>query len=160
MLEDFLSEPDLTGILAYQNLCLTGNLYPEIARKVFGFEYKNENKRRVKDLFFTLFFTKPRNNKGGIPAFKGKYPGVHKIISQIKMLSEDSNFFPVLLQCLESYYIIERVCKRMKKEFPKAPLFTKHDSVYTTNEFLEQLKIIMDDEALELFGMIPKLNNN
>jgi hypothetical protein len=56
MLEDFLSEPDLTGILAYQNLCLTGNLYPEIARKVFGFEYKNENKRRVKDLFFTLFF--------------------------------------------------------------------------------------------------------
>jgi len=160
MLEDFLSEADLTGVLEFQNLCLTGNLYPEIARNVFGFEYENKNKRRVKDLFFTLFFTKPGNNKQGIPSFKIKYPGVHQIISKIKELSVDSNFFPVLLQCLESYYILERVCKRMNKEFPKAPLFTKHDSVYTTNEFLEQLKLIMDNEALELFGMIPKLNNN
>jgi hypothetical protein len=158
MLEDFLSEPDLTGVLEYQNLCLTGDLYPEIARNVFGFEYENENKRRVKDLFFTLFFTKPGNNRGGVPNFKKQYPGVHHIISQIKGLSNDSNFFPVLLQCLESYYILERVCKRMNLEHPKAPLFTKHDSVYTTDEFVEQLKLIMEDESFKLFGMIPKLN--
>ncbi len=158
MLEDFLSEPDLTGVLAYQNLCLTGNLYPEIARNVFGFEYENENKRRVKDLFFTLFFTKPRNNKGGIPIFKTKYPGVHKIISQIKELGDDSNFFPILLQCLESYYILERVCKRMNKEYPRAPLFTKHDSVYTTEKYLAQLKSIMEEEAMNLFGVVPRLN--
>ena len=159
MLEDFLSEPDLTGVIEFQNLCLTGNLYPEIARNVFGFEYENENKRRVKDLFFTLFFTKPGNNKGGIPIFKTKYPGVHQIISQIKELSVDSNFFPVLLQCLESYYILERVCKRMNKEFPKAPLFTKHDSVYTTEKYLPQLKSIMEEEAMNLFGVVPTLNN-
>jgi hypothetical protein len=55
MLEDFLSEPDLTGVIEFQNLCLTGNLYPEIARNVFEFEYEDKNKRRVKDLFFTLF---------------------------------------------------------------------------------------------------------
>ncbi len=158
MLEDFLSEPDLTGVLEYQNLCLTGDLYPEIARNVFGVEYENKNKRRVKDLFFTLFFTKPGNNRGGISRFKKQYPGVHKIISQIKMLSEDSNFFPVLLQCLESYFILERVCKRMNLEHPKAPLFTKHDSVYTTTEYLDKLKFIMETEAMDLFGIIPKLN--
>jgi hypothetical protein len=158
MLEDFLSEADLTGVIEFQSLCINGELYPEIARDVFGFEYINENKRRVKDLFFTLFFTKPRNNKGGIPAFKGKYPGVHQIISQIKELSEDSNFFPILLQCLESYYILEKVCKRMNKEVPKAPLFTKHDSVYTTEKYLAQLKSIMEEEAMNLFGVVPRLN--
>jgi hypothetical protein len=47
----------------------------------------------------------------------------------------------------------------MNKEYPRAPLFTKHDSVYTTDEFLLQLKLIMEDEAFALFGMIPKLNN-
>jgi hypothetical protein len=158
MLEDFLSEPDLKGVLAFQNFCFTGQLYQEIARNVFGFEYEFENKRRVKDLFFTLFFTKPGNNRNGIPKFKQKYPGIHTIISKIKELSADSNFFPILLQCMESYYIIERVCKRMNKEYPKAPLFTKHDSVYTTHEYLERLKLVMEDEALKLFGVIPRLN--
>ena len=159
MLEDFLSEPDLTGVLEFQSLCINGQLYPEIARNVFEFEYENTNKRKVKDLFFTLFFTKPGNNKGGIPLFKIKYPGVHQIISKIKELSNDSNFFPVLLQCLESYYILEKVCKRMKKEVPKAPLFTKHDSVYTTAEFKAQLKSIMEEEAIDLFGVVPTLHN-
>ena len=86
MLEDFLSESDLTGVLEFQALCVSGQLYQEISREVFGLEYENENKRRVKDLFFTLFFTKPRNNKNGIPAFKTKYPAVHQIISKIKSL--------------------------------------------------------------------------
>ncbi len=159
MLEDFLSEADLTGVLEFQNLCLTGKLYPEIARNVFEFDYTHTNQRRVKDLFFTLFFTKPGNNKGGIPLFKKKYNGVHQIISKIKELSNDSNFFPVLLQCLESYYILEKVCKRMKKEVPKAPLFTKHDSVYTTEKYLVQLKSIMEEEAIDLFGVLPTLHN-
>lgn len=160
MLEDFLSELDFTGVVEFQNLCVTGNLYPEIARSVFDFEYINENKKRVKDLFFTLFFTKPRNNKGGIPKFKERYMGVHKIISKIKGLSPNESFFPVLLQSLESYYILERVCKRLNKEYPQAPIYTKHDSVYTTEEYLDKLKVIMEDEALQLFGMIPKLNHN
>lgn len=158
MLEDFLSEPDLTGVLAFQNFCFTGKLYSEIAQNVFGFEYVNQNKRRVKDLFFTLFFTKPGNNRNGIPKFKQQYPGIHKIISQIKNNSTDPNVFPKLLQCMESYYIIERVCKRMNKEYPKAPLFTKHDSVYTTDENLERLKLVMEDEAIKLFGVVPMLN--
>jgi hypothetical protein len=153
-----LLEPDLTGVLAFQNFCFTGQLYQEIARNVFDFEYVNENKRRVKDLFFTLFFTKPGNNRNGIPKFKVQYPGIHTIISKIKELSVDSNFFPILLQCMESFYIIERVCKRMNKEYPKAPLFTKHDSVYTTDEYLECLKLVMEDEALKLFGVVPRLN--
>lgn len=158
MLEDFLSEPDLTGVLAFQNFCFSGKLYSEIAQNVFGFEYINENKRRVKDLFFTLFFTKPGNNRNGIPKFKQQYPGVHKIISEIKSNSTDPNVFPKLLQSMESYYIIEKVCKRMTKEYPKAPLFTKHDSVYTTDEYLERLKLVMEDEALKLFGVVPMLN--
>jgi hypothetical protein len=48
----------------------------------------------------------------------------------------------------------------MTKEYPKAPLFTKHDSVYTTDEYLERLKSVMEDEALQLFGVVPMLNMN
>ncbi len=157
MLEDFLPEADLKGVLEFQDLCFRGELYQEIALKVFELEY-DSNKRKVKDLFFTLFFTKPKNNRNGIPKFKRKYNGVHHIISSIKNSSDDSNLFPILLQCLESFYILERVCKRMNKEASKAPLFTKHDSVYTTEEYLPKLKHIMQEEALKLFGVVPRLN--
>jgi hypothetical protein len=157
MLEDFLPEADLKGVLEFQDLCFRGELYQEIALKVFELEY-DSNKRKVKDLFFTLFFTKPKNNRNGIPKFKRKYSGVHHIISSIKNSSDDSNLFPILLQCLESFYILERVCKRMNKEASKAPLFTKHDSVYTTEEYLPKLKHIMQEEALKLFGVVPRLN--
>ena len=47
----------------------------------------------------------------------------------------------------------------MKKEVPKAPLFTKHDSVYTTEKYLVQLKSIMEEEAIDLFGVVPTLHN-
>lgn len=157
MLEDFLSESDLTGVLEFQSLCFSGQFYQEISREVFGLEYENENKSRVKDLFFTLFFTKPRNNKNGIPAFKTKYPAAHQILSKIKSLSEDSNYFPVLLQCLETYYIIERVCKRMWREHPKATLYTKHDSEFTTIDYVDKLKLIMEEEAQLLFELVPTL---
>jgi hypothetical protein len=105
-----------------------------------------------------LFFTKPRNNKKGIPKFKKKYPGVHKIISAIKESSSEENYFPVLLQSLESYYILEVVCKSIQKRHRNIPLFTKHDSIYTTEEYLPILKSTLEEEALKLFGIAPTLN--
>jgi hypothetical protein len=129
-----------------------------MSQNIFGLEYVSENKRVVKDLFFTLFFTKPRNNKKGIPKFKKQYPGVHKIISAIKESSSEENYFPVLLQSLESYYILEVVCKSIQKRHRNIPLFTKHDSIYTTEEYLPILKSTLEEEALNLFGIAPTLN--
>ena len=158
MLEDFLSYADFTGVVEFQVLCKTGDLYPIMSQNIFGLEYVSENKRVVKDLFFTLFFTKPRNNKKGIPKFKKQYPGVHKIISAIKESSSEENYFPVLLQSLESYYILEVVCKSIQKRHRNIPLFTKHDSIYTTEEYLPILKSTLEEEALNLFGIAPTLN--
>ena len=158
MLEDFLSDTDFAGVLEFQLLCKKGNLYPVISQNIFGLEYVNENKRVIKDLFFTLFFTKPKNNKKGIPKFKKQYPGVHKIISAIKESSSEENYFPVLLQSLESYYILEVVCKSIHKRHRNIPLFTKHDSIYTTEEYLPILKSTLEEEALNLFGIAPTLN--
>ncbi len=158
MLEDFLSDADFTGVLEFQLLCKKGHLYPVMSQNIFGLEYVNDNKRVVKDLFFTLFFTKPKNNKKGIPKFKKQYPGVHKIISAIKDSSEEGNYFPVLLQSLESYYILEVVCKSINKRYKNIPLFTKHDSIYTTEEYLPIIKSTLEEEALNLFGLVPSLN--
>lgn len=156
ILREKLSNIDHIKLSEFQNLCLDGTLYSVISKSVFNKDYKNDP-RSVKDLFFTLLFTKPGNNKNGIPKFKALYPEVHAVISEFKRLSKKDNFFPVLLQSLESYYIIEVVCKRINAEHPKIPIFTKHDSIYTTEGNEHIVEQIMEEEALNLFGCVPLL---
>jgi hypothetical protein len=102
-----------------------------------------------------LLFTKPGNQRNGIPKFKQQFPAVHRVISEIKRQSSEKGYFPIILQCIESYFILEKVCKRMHREHPKAPIFTKHDSVYTIEEFRSELLEIMQEESLALFGCVP-----
>jgi len=155
MLEESLSEADFTGVSEFQLLCESGNLYSELSPKLFDTAYTPENQRMIKDFFFTLLFTKPGNQRNGIPKFKQQFPAVHRVISEIKRQSSEKGYFPIILQCIESYFILEKVCKRMHREHPKAPIFTKHDSVYTIEEFRSELLEIMQEESLALFGCVP-----
>ena len=155
MLEESLSEADFTGVSEFQLLCENGDLYKILSPKLFDVPYISETQRKIKDFFFTLLFTKPTNNKNGIKQFKAAYPLVHRAICEIKRQSSDEHFFPKLLQCMESYFILECVCKRLHKEHPKAPIFTKHDSVYTTEEYRLKLLQIMQEESKLLFGVSP-----
>jgi len=155
MLEESLSEADFTGVSEFQLLCENGDLYKVLSPKLFDVTYTAQTQRKIKDFFFTLLFTKPTNNKNGIKQFREAYPMVHRAICEIKRQSSDEHFFPKLLQCMESYFILECVCKRLHKEHPKAPIFTKHDSVYTTEEYRLKLLQIMHEESELLFGVSP-----
>jgi hypothetical protein len=155
MLEESLSEADFTGVSEFQLLCESGNLYSELSPKLFDTAYTPENQRMIKDFFFTLLFTKPGNQRNGIPKFKQQFPAVHRVISEIKRQSSEKGYFPIILQCIESYFILEKVCKRLHREYPKAPIFTKHDSVYTIEEYRLELLKIMQEESLVLFGVSP-----
>jgi hypothetical protein len=155
MLEESLSEADFTGVSEFQLLCENGDLYKVLSPKLFDVTYTAGTQRKIKDFFFTLLFTKPTNNKNGIKQFREAYPMVHRAICEIKRQSSDEDFFPKLLQCMESYFILECVCKRLHKEHPKAPIFTKHDSVYTTEEYRLELLRIMQEESKLLFGVSP-----
>jgi hypothetical protein len=155
MLEESLSEADFTGVSEFQLLCESGNLYGALSPRLFDVEYTPETQHKIKYFFFTLLFTKPLNQKNGIPKFKTDFPAVHKVISEMKNQSPEKGYFPRLLQCVESYFILEKVCKRMHKEHPKAPIFTKHDSIYTIEEYRLELLKIMQEESMLLFGVSP-----
>lgn len=157
MLEKNFESIDFQKVEEFENLCSTGQLYQTLSPILFNVNYTGENKRQIKDFFFTLFFTKPRNLKNGIKKFKAEYPDVHNIISLIKIQSNNENFFPVILQCMESYFIIERISKNFNKTYPNAPIFTKHDSIYTVTEYKTQLLQIIEEESKLLFNCIPTI---
>lgn len=66
--------------------------------------------------------------------------------------------FATLLQRIESHIILDVVCKELTQKYPTIPLFTVHDSVATTEEYVE----IVYEKITEIFtsfiGAPPKLS--
>jgi hypothetical protein len=48
--------------------------------------------------------------------------------------------FSILLQRTESYIFLKRVLQELNTDYPDIPIFTIHDSVYTTEEFGESIR--------------------
>jgi hypothetical protein len=88
--------------------------------------------------------------------FKKIFPTVYMVIQHVK--KNDKSRLAVLLQALESYIIIEIVCKRITKERPQAPIYTIHDSVSSTAEHIEYIRMVMEEEFRKIVGVEPKLD--
>lgn len=87
--------------------------------------------------------------------FSELFPSAYKVFAAIKR--NDKTMLPVLLQNIESHFIVEVIARRIAKEHPKLPIFTIHDSIVTTVGN-EQLVIdIMDDELTKGVGKAPTL---
>ena len=154
MIQDSYVNRYYRDVYRFMEKCEKGDLYDTIANSIKDFE--GMDKQKIKQTFFMMFFSKSGNNHGVASELKQIFPHTLNYIKQIKNEDPDTKgYFAILLQQLESYFILERVCKRLHKEYPKAPIFTKHDSVYTTEEYRLKLLQIMQEESKLLFGVSP-----
>jgi hypothetical protein len=87
--------------------------------------------------------------------FKDLFPSVYSVYATIKR--KDKKLLALLLQNIESYFIIDVITKRIAKEYPNLPIFTIHDSIVTTvgNEAL--VAQIMKEELEQGVGKAPSL---
>ena len=61
------------------------------------------------------------------------------------------------MQNLEAEIILEDICKKIAFKYPEAPIFTIHDSIVTTNKYLQAIKQIMEEVLIERVGYPPVL---
>ncbi len=154
MIQDSYVNRYYIDVYSFIKMCEKGDLYNSIADNVN--DLAGMDKQKIKQTFFQMFFSKSGNNHGIASELKQMFPQTIDYIKQIKNEDRDTKgYFAILLQRLESYFILGKVCKRLHKEHPKAPIFTKHDSVYTTEEYSLELLRIMQEESELLFGVSP-----
>jgi hypothetical protein len=154
MIQDSYVNRCYRDVYSFIKMCEKGDLYNSIAYSVN--DLAGMDKQKIKQTFFQMFFSKSGNNRGIAGELKQRFPQTIDYIKQIKNEDRDiKGYFAILLQRLESYFILGKVCKRLHKEHPKAPIFTKHDSVYTTEEYSLELLRIMQEESKLLFGVSP-----
>ena len=154
MIQDSYVNRYYRDVYTFIEMCEKGDLYNSIASRINSLV--GMDKQKIKQTFFQMFFSKSGNNHGIAGELKQMFPQTIGYIKQIKNEDPDTKgYYSILLQRLESEFILGKVCKRLYKEHPKAPIFTKHDSVYTTEECRLELLRIMHEESELLFGVSP-----
>jgi len=161
MLGDILKTLENREFNDYISLVIKGELY-EFLEKNFkesiGLTYLN--RRDIKSTVFQVMFTDNRflGQVEAQPkkAFKNLFPNVYEVFRIIKQ--KDKTLLPRMLQSIESYLIIDVIAKKISEEHPEAPLFTIHDSIATTEEFVEGVAGIMKEKLSEAIGYPPRLS--
>jgi len=87
--------------------------------------------------------------------FKQMFPEVYEVFKKIK--SKDKSLLPRLLQSIESYLMIDIIAGRISEEYPDVPIFTIHDSISTTEKYVDVVESIMKEELSKAIGHAPKL---
>jgi len=127
----------------------------EVVTKELGETYRS--RKEIKSAVFQVLFTDNRftGQEEAKPKkiFKKYFPDVYDVFAEIK--KKDKTLRPRLLQGVESYLIIDVIVKRISIEHPNAPIFTIHDSVATTEEYVVDVEQIMNEGLTKAIGYAP-----
>ena len=134
-----------------------GTLYEFMQR---GINNPDIDRSRVKTMILITFFSDNRYiNQQTEDAFlkrrfRALFPEIYHLIALCKRSRK--NRFACLLQSVESEIILHRCCKRIWDEGEhQVPVFTIHDSIATTSEYVKFVRNIMDEELTKAAGVHP-----
>ena len=135
-------------IFKYKSLVENGKLYDYLMG-----ECGESDRNKFKEDFFreTLF------GKRVSKFFWQLFPSVAKVLADVK--KDDYRSLAWMIQRAESKLIITQICGRLMKEHPDYFISTIHDSILTTEEYVDEIKLIMEQEFKKL-GLCPSIRIN
>ena len=160
MLQKPLQLTEKEDVKLFLSLVEKGQLYEYLEgafKSVLGTNFTD--RKSIKAAVFQVLFTDNRfiGQKEAAPKklFKKIFPNVYKLFAAYK--KGDATVLPKLLQMIEARLILDVLAKRISKERPNAPIFTIHDSVTTTVENVDFVKMVMREELERVIGITPNL---
>ena len=136
----------------FVELCEQGILYDDLMRRL---NIPPRRRDSFKRLFFSqVFFGKIKITGRVRELFARDFPTVYKAINDLKR--KDYRQLAYLLQAHESKIMIDIICRRILDELPGTFIATIHDSIMTTPDKAEVVKMIMVRE-FQRFGLNPMI---
>ena len=140
------------GVIEFIDLCERGVLYDDLMRRL---GIPAQRRKGFKRLFFSqVFFGKIKTAGRVRELFARDFPSVYKAINDLKR--KDYRQLAYLLQAHESKIMIDVICRRILDELPGTFIATIHDSIMTTPDKAEEVKMIMVRE-FQRFGLNPMI---
>lgn len=164
---EFLSEKEAQSLTEYALYAFKKDFYMDIIDKnLTDFDDQSDKNRivlreKLKGVMMLILFDdnfKNRNNNPYIKLFNKIYPGVNVWIEKMhKMIGKKE--FSYIMQRTESYLLLNKVCREFHLKNCKAPIFTIHDGLYTTREYIEELTSIANTMLTDITGSIPGIKH-
>ncbi|RZA02866.1 MAG: hypothetical protein EOP47_05170 [Sphingobacteriaceae bacterium] len=120
---------------------------------------------KAKGLMMIILYDKKKSKKHYecVKRFAQFFPRENELIDFFSRLSlkHEENFLPILMQRYESRLMLDLVCKNISEQLPDAPIIPVHDSILTTQEYVDRVKKIMFDTICDVTGNKPgiKIDN-
>ena len=160
---------DRKEIEIYKNMISEGTIYENLAEIVLNYLDKDyvkmqyglnlEIRDEMKKLFYMIVYSSNQNIKGHLAKittiFKYEFPSVHRVFHEIKKANGKN--LVRLLQRIESYLVLDVICKQFSLQYPTIPLFTIHDALITLEHYITPLKIIAENVLEQATGLQPIL---
>lgn len=162
------SEYQIKNIKDFQNIPFEKDYYQYVVMKnsnsTFSIDEINKKRESFKKSSMYILFDDNflnRTHNDSIKLMKKNFPGVNKWIeATLEVIG--SREFSYVLQRSESYFLLEKVARRFNEIYPTAPIFSIHDSLFTSKEFISELKVLMKNMGRSELNVIPglKIDNN
>lgn len=140
-----------------KNDCFYGDFSKAYKKKTLQDDELERSK--IKKIVYAVLFSRNKYNSKKTKMykniFKSIYPTVFEILSLIKDV--EHNTLAILLQSIESKIVLENAYVRIMNELPDAPLFSIHDSLLTTPNYVTHVRDILEVELTKATGYRPHL---
>lgn len=115
---------------------------------------KSTNRKKMKELVFKIFYSKPKSYAGLKEFFSLYFPNINNWINQQK--EKDYKSFAVMLQRIESNIILDIILPRLANN--SITPYTIHDSFVCSENDVENIVDVIIDVCTESFGFSPNLH--
>lgn len=164
MIRNYIKENQNTkDVLEYKNLILTGNFYEKFAEYILAeypdIKFKNNDSRKyAKMALLKTIYADEKIEKYGeyIPIFKKHFPTVYKLFNLIKDNGNQHHLLACIMQNLEAETLLDKTCGELSINYPDIILYTIHDSIITTKQYIEPVK---DALSRNLFNVVDEYPN-
>lgn len=168
---------DQSEFQRFKKLVLTGTFYEVLGNKLISdlgncgiyekckYNHKTNKanytlydkpKSLMKPVAFEVIFSKNNQYTKEKSWFKKEFPTIYSIIEKIK--EKKYQKLALLLQNIEATAILDKCIKSINRFDNNIPLFTIHDSIMTTAEYVDIVKNIMEKEIFNYTGFTPSIS--
>jgi len=165
MVVNFIEENEQKeDLVSFIELSKNGTLYEEFMdillqkRRLTKTSY-SETRQRVKEKIFRAIYSANTaiSSSTDVKDFKNTYPTVYSIYKMFKKGKGQHPALACMLQNFEAELILWNICTRINAENPDIPIFTVHDSIVTTEEYVDYIYAVMEEELKLAIQLKPSL---
>ncbi|WP_336687361.1 hypothetical protein [Chryseobacterium bernardetii] len=117
---------------------------------------ESQIRKVCKKRLLAMLFAQSKHYEQEQEIFKTKFPELLERINKFKDVAGHEKLSHILFQ-IEACFVVDIVARKFNRKYWKTtPIFTLHDCLITTSDYIGKLEQVFNDSFIEYLGCVPK----